>query len=67
MIIHYASDRSIQNDGGVQVRCTRIRRHEKSVCEACDLCNNATHYTMDNVDGDKLMDAVPKEEVNESH
>ena len=22
---------------------------------------------MDNVDGDKLMDAVPKEEVNESH
>ena len=33
----------------------------------CDLCNNATHYTMDNVDGDKLMDAVPKEEVNESH
>ena len=46
---------------------TEIRRHEKSVCEACDLCNNATHYTMDNVDGDKSMDAVPKEEVNESH
>ena len=32
----------------------------------CDLCNNATHYTMDNVDGDKLMDAVPKEEVIKS-
>ena len=65
MIIHYASDRSIQNDGGVQVRCTRRRRHEMK--QMCDLCNNATHYTMDNVDGDKLMDAVPKEEVNESH